>query len=155
MISEEMLAERDLDEVYVSYLEEVRLAAESGLFGAIGHLDYVKKFTGDASYLDSSERLRPHLEKALLGIIENGAALEVNTKGLVAKSRDYRPSLNIVRLYKKLGGRKITIGSDTHDCHVLGVGVGRLLRICEKMGLDVLKRPIVSREDLPVGRREK
>jgi histidinol-phosphatase (PHP family) len=155
MLSEEMLAGRDLDEVYLHYLEEVRLSAESGLFGAIGHLDYIKKFTGDASYLDSNERLRPPLEKALLAIIASGAALEISTKGLVAKSRDYRPSLNIVRFYKKLGGRKVTIGSDAHDCQVLGTGAGRLLRTCDRMGLDVIRESSESRPYLAAGSRQK
>jgi len=138
MLSERMVAKRELDEIYLSYLEQARRSADSGLFGAIGHLDYVKKFTGDASYLESREDLRPALEKALRAIVASGAALEVSTKGLVAKSRDYRPSLDVVRLYKRLGGRKVTIGSDAHDCYVLGTGVARLQRICEKMGLEVI-----------------
>jgi histidinol-phosphatase (PHP family) len=129
----------------------VRLSARSGLFGAIGHLDYVKKFTGDASYLHSSERLRPTLEKALRAIIASGAALEISTKGLVAKSRDYRPSLSIVRLYRRLGGRNLTIGSDAHDCQVLGTGVGKLQRICEKMGLRVIAAPGEVRALRPAG----
>ncbi len=145
MLSDEMVAEGVLYQIYLAYLEEVRLSAESGLFGAIGHLDYVKKFTGDASYLHSSERLRPALERALSAIIASGAALEISTKGLVAKSRDYRPSLNVVRLYRRLGGRKVTIGSDAHDCQVLGTGVARLRRICDKMSLRVICTPT----DLP------
>ncbi len=145
MLSEEMIAAGDLDGMYFRYLEEVRLSAESALFEAIGHLDYVKKFTGDPSYLESSQRLRAPLEKALLAIIASGAALEISTKGLVAKSRDYRPSLEIVRLYKRLGGRKVTLGSDAHDCRVLGTGVARLRRTCEKLGLQVVTAPANSR----------
>ena len=141
MLSVESLSGKDLDQVYLRYLEEVRLSAESGLFGAIGHFDYVKKFTGDAFYLDSSERLRPALERALRAIIESGAALEVSTKGLVGKSRDYRPSLRIVRRYRRLGGRKVTTGSDAHDCQVVGMGMARLQKICEKLGLRVVTTP--------------
>jgi histidinol-phosphatase (PHP family) len=145
MLSEEMIAARDLDHIYSRYLEEVRLSAESALFAAIGHLDYVKKFTGDPSYLESSECLRAPLEKALLAIIASGAALEISTKGLVAKSRDYRPSLEIIRLYKRLGGRKVTLGSDAHDCRVLGTGVARLRKTCERLGLQVVTAPANSR----------
>lgn len=141
MLSEEMIGRRDLDKIYLLYLDEVRRSAESGLFGVIGHLDYIKKFTGDARYLDSNEQLRPALEKALRAVIASRAALEVSTKGLVAKSRDYRPSFNIVRLYKRLGGRMVTIGSDAHDCQVLGTGVAKLQRICEKIGLLVITSP--------------
>ncbi len=155
MLSEKMLAEQDLDAVYLDYLKEVKLAAESGLFGAMGHLDYLKKFTGDPSYLHSSERLRPFLEETLSAIVKSGAALELSTKGLVAKSRDYRPSLDVVRLYRKLGGRRVTIGSDAHDCQVLGTGVGKLLRICERMGFDVIAESSKSRADLTVCSREK
>lgn len=139
-LSEELVRTRNLDELYEAYLGEVRLSAESGLFGAIGHLDYVKKYTGDASYLESSDRLQPALEATLQSIIRNGAALEVSTKGLVAKSRDYRPSLNIVRLYRDLGGRKITIGSDAHDTYVLGTGVSTLSQLAQKAGVEVVTR---------------
>ncbi len=152
MLSEEMIVERNWEGIYLAYLEEVRLSARSGLFDAIGHLDYVKKFTGDASYLHSNQRLRPALEEALRAIIAGGAALEVSTKGLVGKSRDYRPSLDIVRHYRHLGGRNVTIGSDAHDCEVLGTGVARLQRICEKMGLQVAATPRDLRLHLPAER---
>lgn len=136
-LSEELVRSRDLDELYGAYLEKVHLSAESGLFDVIGHLDYVKKYTGNASYLESSDRLQPALESTLQSIINNGVALEISTKGFVAKSRDYRPSLNIVRLYRSLGGRRITIGSDSHDTGVLGTGVAALSQITQKMGLEV------------------
>lgn len=139
-LSEELVRTRNLDELYEAYLGEVRLSAESGLFGAIGHLDYVKKYTGDASYLESNDRLRPALEATLQSIIKNGVALEVSTRGLVAKSRDYRPSLNIVRLYRALGGRRITIGSDAHDIYVLGTGVAALSQLAQKTGIEVVSR---------------
>jgi histidinol-phosphatase (PHP family) len=136
-LSEELVRTRSLDELYGVYIEEVRLSAESGLFDVIGHLDYVKKYTGNASYLESSDRLRPALEETLRSIIISGTALEVSTKGLVAKSRDYRPSLGIVRLYRDLGGRKISIGSDAHDTGVLGTGVAALSQLTRKMGLEI------------------
>jgi histidinol-phosphatase (PHP family) len=152
MLSEEMLREKPLDDIYRVYLEGVTLSARSGLFGAIGHLDYVKKYSGDATYLESNHRLAPLLKKTVQAIVASGTALEVSTKGLVSKSRDYRPSLGIVRRYRQLGGRKITIGSDAHDCRVLGTGVQKLQKICEKMGLEVLVPAPVNLR-IPVGRK--
>jgi histidinol-phosphatase (PHP family) len=46
--------------------------------------------------------------------VDRGTALEVNTSGLRHGVREPYPSPDIVALFRALGGRAVTIGSDGH-----------------------------------------
>jgi len=52
-------------------------------------------------------------------LIEKGKGIEVNTSAM-RRGRDHMmPSLPILKLYKKLGGEVITMGSDSHTPETL------------------------------------
>ncbi len=57
---------------------------------------------------------RGKIETVLNCIIERGIALEVNT-AYAACAEEFLPSYDIVSIYKDLGGRLVTIGSDAHS----------------------------------------
>lgn len=105
---------RSLRDVVGPYFAEVEAAARSGLFDAIGHIDVVKRYL--APHITAADLGRaPELyEPVLRAIIESGAALEINTSGLRHESGEMYPSAPIVKRYRELGGRRITIGSDAH-----------------------------------------
>lgn len=77
------------------------------------HLDYGFK----TAYLkDRSLSLRQYeaqLIEIMKRIIKKGKALEINTK--VEKSFPIEYTLYILSLYKKLGGKYLTLSSDAHD----------------------------------------
>ena len=111
---------RSLAEIVAPSFNEVEAAARSGLFDAVGHLDVVKRY------------LHPHVPKEMLAeagelyepllraLLESGTALEINTSGLRHPVGETYPSAAIVRRFRELGGRAITVGSDAHRAEHFG-----------------------------------
>jgi len=54
-------------------------------------------------------------------------ALEINSSGWRQPAGRPYPDLELVKLYRELGGEIITIGSDAHRCEELAAGVQQAL----------------------------
>ncbi|ETI69934.1 histidinol-phosphatase [Neobacillus vireti LMG 21834] len=78
----------------------------------IAHLDLMKchgyKEYGIYRFEDYQEIIQQILKKA----IERNIGIEINSSGLRAGLKQTLPSMNIIQLYKELGGEILTIGSD-------------------------------------------
>ena len=132
------VAGRSLGEIVAPYFEEVAAAAASGLFDAIGHIDFVKRFL--ASQLDPATiTAAPELyEPILTALVESGTALEINTSGLRQEPNETYPAPSIVRRFVELGGRAVTVGSDAHRADSFAWGLDDGYRAAAEAGIDVL-----------------
>ena len=127
-------AGRTLPEIIAPYFDEVLAAIRSGLFDAIGHLDFVKRY------------LMPHVVPAQLGaapelyeplleaLVEGGTALEVNTSGLRQVARETYPAQPIVERYRVLGGTRVSAGSDAHRSDAFTAGLEAGYRVAAAAG---------------------
>lgn len=117
------VAGRSLAEIVEPYFGEVERAIRSGLFDAIGHLDFVKRY------------LLPHVEPARLAaapelyepllraLVETGTGLEVNTSGLRQAPGETYPAGPVVDRFRALGGSRVTVGSDAHRAPAFASGL--------------------------------
>jgi len=114
---------RALPEIVAPYFEEVESAARSGLFDALGHLDFVKRYL--APHVTAADlATAPELyEPILRALVETGTALEINTSGLRQAPNETYPSPAIVALYEAMGGRAVTVGSDAHRADAFAWGL--------------------------------
>lgn len=111
---EAWIAGRSLPEIVAPYFAEVEAAARSGLFDAIGHIDFVKRYLAPhitAADLAAAPEL---IEPVLRALVESGTALEINTSGLRQAAGETYPSAATVARYRELGGDRVTVGSDAH-----------------------------------------
>jgi histidinol-phosphatase (PHP family) len=120
------VAGRSLPEIVAPYFDEVEAAARSGLFDALGHLDFVKRYLHPhvtAAQLAAAPELYEPLLKAL---VETGTALEINTSGLRQVAGETYPSAGIVARFRALGGERVIVGSDAHrvDAFAWGLAEG-------------------------------
>ena len=102
------------DELYHMYYELVQLAAKSGLFDTIGHLDIIKKFN---IYPESDQsRL---VEDTLKIIKKQNLVVELNTAGLDRPCAELTPSPAIVErcFHHRI---PMTISSDAHQVSQVG-----------------------------------
>ena len=108
------VAGRSLEEILAPYLDEVLGAIRSGLFDAIGHLDFVKRYL--APHVTPADlAARPEvLDPALAALAATGAALEVNTSGLRQTPGETYPAPWAVARFRELGGERVVAGSDAH-----------------------------------------
>ena len=69
-------------------------------------------------------------------LIKNDKALEINTSGLFYGYEGYASNISFVKRYKKLGGRYITVGSDSHYANRVCQGIEQGLDIARAAGFD-------------------
>lgn len=81
-------------------------------YSILGHLDMIKRYDEQGEY--PFEKTRPLVEEILKTAIADGKGIEVNTSSFRYGLDDLTPSRNILEMYKQLGGKIITIGSDSH-----------------------------------------
>ena len=114
------------DELYKLYYDIVQMAAKSGLFDTIGHLDIIKKFR---VYPESDQTLL--IEDTLKIIKENNLVVELNTGGADRPCAEFTPSPSIVQrcFHHHI---PMTISSDAHSTE-------QVARHYE-MGIDLLKQ---------------
>ncbi len=97
------------DELYHMYFELIQLAAKSGLFDILGHLDIIKKFR---VYPENDQTQL--IEDTLKIIKENNLVVELNTGGVDRPCAEFTPSPYIVeRCYHH--HIPMTISSDAHQ----------------------------------------
>jgi histidinol-phosphatase (PHP family) len=132
------VAGRSLREIVAPYFDAVASAARSGLFDAIGHIDFVKRYL--LPYVTAADlAAAPELyEPILMAIVETGTALEVNTSGLRQAANETYPSPAIVARYRALGGRAITVGSDAHRADTFAFGLADGYDAATSAGFDAL-----------------
>lgn len=82
-------------------------------FDVYGHLDYVVRYSPENRYepLD----YREIIDEILKVLISLGKGIEVNTAGIASRMGYPHPNAFILRRYKELGGKIVTVGSDAHD----------------------------------------
>lgn len=75
-------------------------------------------------------------DELLNTMIRYNKALEINTSGLRQNIGLTMPDTNIIRRYKQLGGKLITIGSDAHNANDCGKGVNEAIDIAKECGFE-------------------
>ena len=117
------VAGHTLPEVVAPYFDEVEAAARSGLFDAVGHLDFVKRYL-HPHVMPAQLAAAPELyEPMLRALVETGTALEVNTSGLRQVAGETYPSAAVVARYRELGGERVVVGSDAHRVNAFAWGL--------------------------------
>lgn len=108
------VAGRSVAEIVAPYFDEVAAGARTGLFDAMGHIDFVKRFL--VPHVTPADlAAAPELyEPILAALVESGTALEINTSGLRTPAEETFPSPAVVARFHDMGGRAVTVGSDAH-----------------------------------------
>lgn len=89
-------------------------------FDSLGHIDFIDRYFDDYKSIPKFEYYRDMVEGILKILIEKNKALEINTAGLRYGLGYFHPKLQILKLYKELGGELLTIGSDSHTPEHIG-----------------------------------
>lgn len=92
---------------YKRILEIVKLEG----IDSLAHLDYLRRKVSDACINEEV------LAEIYFNMLKNDITLEINSSAARRKGLDSFPSDEKIELYKKLGGTKVTIGSDAHRLH--------------------------------------
>lgn len=121
-----------IDSLLATYWEELLEMIAWGGFDTLGHLTYPLRYIqGDHGIAVDLGKHREAIDQVFRALIKAGKALEVNTSGLRQKIGCTLPDLPLLKRYRELGGRLVTLGSDAHSTEDLGKGIDA--------GMDVLR----------------
>lgn len=87
-------------------------------YSVLAHLDLLNRY--DEAGIYPFEKVRDMIAEILKTAIADGKGIEINTSSWRYGLPDIQPSRAIFKLYKDLGGKIITIGSDAHTPDYLG-----------------------------------
>ena len=104
----------------IKYLNEVlqNINIYKNEFDVYGHIDYIiryiiKNYGNEMAKLDYTE-FKELLDEILLSIIKTNKGIEINTSGIRYGLGTPHPNIEILKRYRELSGKIITIGSDAH-----------------------------------------
>ncbi len=125
-------------EAYSAYLDEIykNILLYREYFDVYGHLDYIIRYgTYNDNVMYYSE-FSEQLDKILKLIIDSELGIEVNTSGFRKKLNMTHPNFETVKRYHELGGKIITVGSDSHTPEFLGEYFPEAIKLLREAGFE-------------------
>ena len=116
------------------YVSELEATVALGCFDALGHIGYPLRYMRPWEPELTLAPWRDRLAELLRGLIAAGKGLEVNTSGLRKGLGETMPAPWLLSLYRDLGGRRLTLGSDAHRTADLGAGIDETKKLLSALG---------------------
>ena len=126
---------RPMHKAIKTYFKWFRRAVESGLFDVMAHPDYFRRYLPSIGLRipDFREYASEALE-ALEAMREHHIGFEINSSGYRHGIRDCYPTLEFVKVARRMGINNITIGSDSHSVEHLGGWLNHALETLIRAG---------------------
>lgn len=116
------------------YQELYDVATTFKHYSVLGHLDLIKRYDPAGPYPFEADR--DLVAATLEHVIAHDKGIEVNTSSWRYGLSDLQPSTEVLKLYRDLGGRIVTIGSDSHKPEHLGSYLRRVQHRLASLGYE-------------------
>ena len=127
----------DIEALLDKYFYELKLLADWAKFDTFAHLTYPLRYiVGENKIPVNMKKYQKDIDEILSILASKDKALEINTSGLRQPIGITMPDESIVRRFKELGGKMITVGSDSHFTYHLGAGIEEGMKIAKNAGFD-------------------
>ncbi len=123
-------SQKEYNERYYEEILELVKAYQD--YSVLGHLDLIVRYDKNGVY--PFEKIREVVSEILKIVIADGKGIEFNTSFRRYGLQDTTPSVDILKLYRELGGELITIGSDSHAPAHLGAGILEAKQLLKDLG---------------------
>ena len=114
------------------YEEMLAVVQQYKEYSVLGHVDLITRYDKNGVY--PFKNVKPLIEKILRTAISDGKGIEFNTSYHRYGLSDTTPSTDILKLYRELGGKIITIGSDSHKPEHLGAYIKEAKELLKGLG---------------------
>lgn len=114
------------------YEEMLQVVKQYKNYSVLGHMDLISRYDENGIY--PFEKVKPLIEDILKIVIQDGKGIEFNTSNHRYGLKDTTPSMDILKLYRELGGEIVTLGSDSHKPEHLGTYMDEGKRILKELG---------------------
>ncbi len=132
-------SEKELEGFLAVYFEHIADIAENGDFDVLSHLTcplrYINgRYKRNVREEDHEEEIR----RILKAVISRDLALEVNTSGLGKEFGKTLPGESVLSWYYEMGGRRITLGGDSHVSENVANHFSEAIEMLKRIGFDSL-----------------
>ena len=119
-----------------------KMAEDCSNYDIIAHYDYVNRYSDNKNETVWYKDCPGEFDRLFEAMITKGAALEINTSSIASQIRKgsklIMPDEDVIRRYLAMGGRFISIGSDSHRCETLGNLIDETAEYLKSLGVNAL-----------------
>ncbi len=119
---------RDIDQIWQEYFDNIEAMAKTGYFDIVGHLDLIKIF----KFMPKRD-IRLIAENALKAIKKSNMVIELNSAGLRKPIKEIYPSPLLLEMAYELD-IPITFSSDAHAIGQIGFRYDEVITLAKKIG---------------------
>ena len=123
---------------YTDYFTTELEMIKTGLFDSVAHFDLIKRwgcrFYGQFNPLKYTDSITDCLKE----IISQDMTIELNSAGTRQDTKDFYPHIDILKLYRELGGDSLTFGSDCHNPSHLALNINEGYAYIKSLGFTKL-----------------
>lgn len=121
---QDSFTEKEVHEFLKEYFYEMIKMCEWGDFDVLAHLTYPMRYFFSQSHISVDlNDYKSEVDEILRLIAKKNIALEINTAGLRQPLKKLQPETDVVRRFRELGGKFISVGSDAHYASDLAKGI--------------------------------
>lgn len=126
---EELLNDYTVDEIFLRYYHLLYRTVKNNNIDVVAHMDFPKR------YLNYEYKNEDFIDKILKEIVKNDIVLEINSSSLRKGLSATMPSEWILKKYIQHGGKRVTIGSDSHRINELTNDFEKVYQLIENLDL--------------------
>ena len=131
----------DVQATMNEYFDELIKMLEWGDFEILAHITYPFRYIFNiCGYVEDINKYSDKVDELLKLCAEKDKALEINMGGLKYPINKPAPDLDTVKRYKELGGRLVSVGSDSHYAERIGFGIPQAYEIAREAGFDFVAK---------------
>lgn len=123
------------EEAHRYFFEEtLKCVKNFDCFNVLGHLDYIMRYGPYEDKRVDHQKYQDIFDEIFRTLIAKGKGIEVNTSGYSLNGDCGFPNFEQVKRYYDLGGRIITIGTDSHTSDRIGQHVDDVKNMLKQIG---------------------
>ena len=131
------LSMNDANKLLKQYFDEIIEMLKWGKFDVLAHLTYPLRYFYSQSNLDIDlNNYKKQIDEILSMTAKSDKALEINTAGLRQPINKLSPEVDIVKRFKELGGKYVSVGSDAHYAEHLACDIDMAYNCALEAGFD-------------------
>jgi histidinol-phosphatase (PHP family) len=126
-----------IDDVCSMYLKQLEELLDFENFDCVGHMDLIKRYSAGVYGKNLTLACQYELlTQVFRKLIQAGKGIEINTSGLRQAPKETMPGLDVLKIYRTMGGEILTTGSDSHRAEDVGKGISAAYQLAELAGFD-------------------
>ncbi len=102
-------------------------------YDILTHIGFIFRMNYRENFYDYDDKIKPILEV----LIKRNKTIEVNTSCFYYyKESIYKYYEHVLKMYKQMGGKNVSIGSDAHNIDTYGLGFEKTKKLLNNCGFD-------------------